>query len=135
MRNPAFHDLLARMGETHDKKNQDYAEDGNPYSNFEFAAEFAGVSVNQVFDVLIAVKQARLMVLTKSGRAPNNESIEDSLLDQAVYTTLKASYGNYRRRAERALVVSGLQGHGVGADPRGCAADALREADDPNRRG
>lgn len=108
------------MGDTHDSKQEDYADPDNPYSNFEFAANFAGVSVNQVFDVLIAVKQARLAVLTKSGRAPNNESIDDSLLDQAVYTTLKASYADYRRRAERTLVVSDLQkGDGVGADSRG----------------
>jgi hypothetical protein len=66
--NPAFHALLSRMGETHDKKNHDYAEDGNPYSNFEFAAQFAGVSVQQVFDVMIGIKQARLLVLTQSGK-------------------------------------------------------------------
>lgn len=92
MRNPAFHDLLAKMGHTHDRKNEDYAQDGNPYSNFEFAANFAGVTVNQVFDVLIGVKQARLLNLTDSGKTPNHESIEDSQLDQAVYTALKASY-------------------------------------------
>jgi hypothetical protein len=96
--NPAFHALLSRMGETHDKKNHDYAEDGNPYSNFEFAAQFAGVSVQQVFDVMIGIKQARLLVLTQSGKEPNNESIEDTRLDQAVYATLKASYEDYLAR-------------------------------------
>lgn len=102
MRNPAFHDLLARMGDTHDRKNADYAEDGNPYSNFEFAAQFAGITVQQVFDVLIGVKQARLLVLTKPSKVPNHESIEDTRLDQAVYTALKASYEDYARREAEA---------------------------------
>ena len=92
MRNPAFHDLLAQMGETHDRKNHDYAQDGNPYSNFQFAANFAGVTVEQVFDVLIGVKQARLLNLTQPGKVPNHESINDTRLDQAVYVALKASY-------------------------------------------
>ena len=101
MRNEAFHELLATMARTHDLKNADYAEDGNPYSNFEFAAEFAGVSVEQVFDVLIGVKQARLHVLTKPGKTPNHESIDDTRLDQAVYVTLKASYPTWKRAANR----------------------------------
>ena len=90
--NPKFHALLASMGDTHDAKNADYAEDGNPYSNFEFAAAFAGVTVEQVFDVLIGVKQARLLNLTRPGKEPKHESIADTRLDQAVYVALKASY-------------------------------------------
>lgn len=92
MKNERFHRLLAVMAKTHDKKNEDYAEAENPYSNFEFAARFAGVTVEQVFDVLIGVKQARLLVLTNATRPPNHESLEDSRKDQAVYTALKAAY-------------------------------------------
>lgn len=90
--NPKFHALLAQMASTHDRKNADYAHDGNPYSNFEQAAAVAGCGVDTVFAVLIGIKLARLQVLLKSGKAPNNESIQDSRLDLAVYSALWASY-------------------------------------------
>ena len=90
--NPKFHALLAQMAELHDKKNADYAHDGNPYSNFEQAAATAGCSVNTVFAVLIGIKLARLQVLLTTGKEANNESIQDSRLDLAVYSALWASY-------------------------------------------
>lgn len=89
--NPRFAAFLVHMQELHDKKNHDYAEDTNPYSNFEFAARFAGVPVHTVFDVLIGVKQARLLVL-RTGKTPNNESLWDTVRDRAVYASLQASY-------------------------------------------
>lgn len=92
MRNPKFHALLKSMADTHDKKNADYAHEGNPYSNFEEAAAYAGVSVDDVFNVLIGVKTARLIELFKSGKTPQNESVVDTLLDRAVYAALHASY-------------------------------------------
>jgi hypothetical protein len=92
-KNPKFHSLLKQMGETHDRKNNDYAHDGNPYSNFEEAAATAGVSVDQVFAVLIGIKLARLKALMLSGKTPNNESVLDSKLDLSVYAALWTSYG------------------------------------------
>ena len=83
--------LLKQMQETHDRKNEDYATAGNPYSNFQLAATIAGCSVDTVFRVLIGVKLARLDELLK-GKVPRNESIDDSLLDLAVYSALWASY-------------------------------------------
>ena len=80
------------MAETHDRKNADYAHEGNPYSNFEEAAKYAGVTVDDVFNVLIGVKTARLVELLKSGKEPQNESVQDTLLDRAVYAALHASY-------------------------------------------
>ena len=91
-RNPKFTALLGQMQETHEKKNADYAHDGNPYSNFEQAAATAGCSVNMVFAVLIGIKLARLQVLLTTGKEANNESVQDSRLDLAVYSALWASY-------------------------------------------
>ena len=91
-RNPAFDALLQRMADIHDKKNEDYAQDGNPYSNFEEAAAAAGVTVDQVFAVLMGIKQARLKELMRSGKVPNNESTQDTKLDLAVYAALRAIY-------------------------------------------
>ena len=86
--------LLSEMQELHDKKNHDYAEDGNPYSNFEYAARLAEgfTGTDAVFAVLIGVKFARLRELLSKKKAPNNESIEDTRRDLAMYATLWCSY-------------------------------------------
>ena len=91
-RNPKFHSLIAKMAEVHDKKSADYATSANFYSNFEEAAAVAGCSIDTVFAVLIGIKLSRLKVLLTSGKEPNNESVQDSRLDLAVYSTLWASY-------------------------------------------
>lgn len=91
-RNPKFDALLEEMQRLHDQKNHDYAEEANPYSNFEQAAAQAlGGNVDGVFHVLIEIKLARLRELFK-GKLPNYESIDDSLLDLALYTALWCSY-------------------------------------------
>lgn len=92
--NPAFSALLDEMRELHFSKNHDYAQDGNPYSNFcqaaEVAAGFSGIDA--VFATMIGVKLARLRELTSAGKTPNNESIDDTRKDLAMYATLWASY-------------------------------------------
>lgn len=92
MQNSRFEAHLARMAQVHDSKNHDYADDQNPYSNFEAAAQTAGCSVDTVFRVLIGVKLARLHELQKGEKAPRHESVDDSLLDLSVYAALWASY-------------------------------------------
>ena len=79
------------MSDIHNRKNQDYAEAGNPYSNFEFSAKIAGTSVDTVFRTLIGVKLARLDELLK-GKTAQFESIADTQLDLANYAALWASY-------------------------------------------
>lgn len=90
--NPKFHALLKQMAETHDKKNADYSHGGNYYSNFEEAATAAGTDIGTVFRTMIGIKLARLNALSKEGKPPLNESVQDTLLDLAVYAALYASY-------------------------------------------
>jgi hypothetical protein len=90
--NPKFHAALKRMAEIHDKKSADYATSTDRYSNFKEAAATAGVTVDDVFAVLIGIKLARLKELIKAGKTPNNESIQDTRLDLAVYSVLWLSY-------------------------------------------
>lgn len=93
--NPKYDALLARMQEMHDRKSQDYASDANRYSNFEFAGMLGAmfsIPADIAFAVLIGVKLARLGELKGKGKTPNNESVEDSFLDLAVYASLWASY-------------------------------------------
>lgn len=68
-------------------KANDYADNEDVYSNFRGAARIAGVSAETVFAVLVGVKIERLRQLM-SGKEPNFESIEDTLLDLANYSAL-----------------------------------------------
>lgn len=90
--NPKFEALLSKMREMHNKKSQDYANNKNRYQNFESTAVSAGTDVGTVFRTLIGVKLARLSELQGNGKTPQNESVQDSLLDLAVYAALYASY-------------------------------------------
>lgn len=72
-------------------KNEDYRIDGE-FSNFEFAAKVAGVSVETVFLVQIGIKMGRLM---GARRSKNNESYEDTIVDLNGYTTLYNAYINH----------------------------------------
>lgn len=95
-RNPKYHALLAEMAAMHDRKNEDYASAGNPYSNFEYAGALGALfsdPVDIAFAVLIGVKLARLAELKGKGKTPKNESVADTHLDLAVYASLWGSYG------------------------------------------
>lgn len=90
--NPRFGAVIRQMVETHNRKSSDYAKDVNRYSNFEESAACAGCSVDTVFLVMIGVKLARLRELLSSGKSAQNESVQDSRMDLAVYAALWASY-------------------------------------------
>ena len=79
-----------------DLKATDYAEETNYFSNFEFAAKAAGITVDQVFLVMMGIKLARLAQLIGAGKVPNFESIDDNLLDSINYPGLLKAY---RRQA------------------------------------
>lgn len=89
--------VFEEMEQVVTSKAHDYAKDDNVFSNFEFAAEVAGISVEQEFAVMIATKVARLRELL-GGKVPNNESIDDTLLDLANYAALCLAW---RRQEER----------------------------------
>lgn len=93
---PDFLLSLEKMKEVHIKKNQDYASDDNPFSNFD-ASEYGLRMFHNPRDGAFAwpifTKLARLSTLLNSGNEPNNESIEDSFIDIANYILLwKADY-------------------------------------------
>lgn len=89
--NPDFQKLLEKITILHNKKSNDYAQNNDYYSNFKFAAFVAGVTVDQVFRVMLGIKLARLKEL-KSGKTPNFESIQDTIDDLANYSCIYASY-------------------------------------------
>lgn len=94
---PEVIDALDKIKELHERKNDDYAFSDNPFSNFDVQAylleqfKFAS-SHDQAFISLIAVKIARLANLLSSKGHPQNESIEDTMLDLATYTLIWRSH-------------------------------------------
>jgi hypothetical protein len=94
MKNPRFDMLLSEMRDLHARKNNDYARDDDPYSNFKFAALVAEgfTGTDAVFATMIGIKLARLKELRGKGKTAQNESAQDSLMDLAMYAALWCSH-------------------------------------------
>lgn len=91
---PEFIELLEQSKAIHLKKNQDYANESNPFSNFERSSllmEWFSNPTDKSFVALIGTKLARIAELS-DGRTPNNESLDDSFLDLLTYVGLWAAY-------------------------------------------
>lgn len=78
---------------TNRRKRADYAQDGDPFSNFHLTADLLGLtgfeaSESALFNVL--QKIARLKALRMNGRMNQtaNESVLDTYLDLAVYSII-----------------------------------------------
>ncbi len=85
-------------------KSIDYAEEENKFSNFEQAAIAAGITVEQVFLVLMGIKLARLTQLMTADKTPNYEGIDDTFLDAMNYTGLLRAY----RRSQRPTTIADI---------------------------
>jgi hypothetical protein len=82
----AFHDVLAEMAELHDRKQADYGLDDDPFANVR-ASESFGIAGWVGCMTRANDKMRRLMKAAKGG-VMRNESVEDSLLDLAVYAVI-----------------------------------------------
>lgn len=82
-----FKELVSKMENTLLKKGNDYANEDR-LSNFKLAGSISGLKPEVQCLSLIATKVARLGVLLNSDKEPNNESIQDSVLDLANYSIL-----------------------------------------------
>lgn len=83
---PQFYQLIEEICALHDKKNADYARDDDPLSNFRQAEAF-GIPAWKGVLVRMSDKWSRIQELT-NGKTPKNESLRDSLVDNAVYSLL-----------------------------------------------
>lgn len=88
--------VLRDMERTVASKAHDYADEQDVYSNFTGSAKSSNVDTETVFQVLIGIKVERLRQLT-SGKEPNHEGIDDTLLDLANYAAL---WLGFRREQE-----------------------------------
>lgn len=82
-----FEVITTQMKETLFKKGNDYSNKDR-LSNFKLAGAICGLKAEQNCLSLIATKVARLGVLLNSDKEPNNESVQDSVLDLANYSIL-----------------------------------------------
>ncbi len=82
-----FNETTERMRDVMLNKGNDYAN-ADRLSNFKMAGAICGLKAEQNCLSLIATKVARLGVLLSSDKAPNNESVQDSVLDLANYAIL-----------------------------------------------
>ena len=85
-RNPDFDDQLEKMRCLHDAKNRDYAEESDVYANFR-DSELIGIPM---WKMIVARLQDKWRRITKYARTEEleNESFEDALRDNAIYSIL-----------------------------------------------
>jgi len=88
-----FMEAIEVIVKLHQRKAQDYTASHRHFGNFEDSALAAGITTAQAIEVLIATKEARRQNLEHSNKEPNNESLEDTLLDRAVYCIIR--YAHY----------------------------------------
>ena len=82
-----YEKLTRRKRDILTSKNHDYAKSTDMFANFRKVADISNQSIEKVFMVFMAVKIARLGELT-DGKTPNNESVNDTLLDLSNYADL-----------------------------------------------
>lgn len=88
-----FEAALIPIVETNRRKLLDYTSPGSSaWENFDRAGDQTG---SDTVEVLIATKQARLRALRLRGGDPQNESVQDSLLDRAVYSIIAYARSKY----------------------------------------
>lgn len=85
---PAFYELLGDMAELHSRKNHDYAGSGDPLRNFYKSRE-QGVEPWRGVMIRLSDKWSRLESFCRQNELEvKDESIEDTLMDNAVYSLL-----------------------------------------------
>lgn len=83
-----FEKVLMEMVTLNRKKRADYAGDEWWTQNFYDTAYQNNDTAGRACEFLISTKQSRLRVLSQPGRSPKNESIRDTILDRAVYSSI-----------------------------------------------
>jgi len=87
---PEFYDTVVDLMKLHASKNADYTgKSPNPLFNFMWTAGFNHTSVKAALRHHIGNKISRLMALDSVDEKANNESVEDTLRDLAVYLILE----------------------------------------------
>lgn len=81
-----FHEILKRVASTHDSKQADYGTDKDPFANVRAAEDF-GIPAWHGAAIRMNDKMRRVQTYIKRGHL-NHDSVEDDLLDLAVYAII-----------------------------------------------
>jgi len=81
--NASFSMILDELQELHDRKSADYGRTKDPYANVRASEDF-GID-GWIGSLIRANDKMRRLQKAATGDILTNESIEDSLLDMAVY--------------------------------------------------
>lgn len=85
---PKFYEMLEAMADLHSRKNHDYAGNSDPLKNLKASLRM-GVSPFQGVMIRLQDKWSRLEQFVTSGELMvKNESVVDTLMDNAVYSIL-----------------------------------------------
>ena len=82
----AFSDILDEIKEMHDRKQQDYGSKSDPFANVRASEDF-GIA-GWIGCLTRANDKMRRLQAAARGQNLRNESVEDSLLDLAVYSII-----------------------------------------------
>lgn len=85
---PRFYELLDGLADLHNRKNNNYASDGDPLSNLRLCETF-GVPATTGVMVRLSDKWSRLTELMKGKQDLVGESVTDTLRDMAIYALLE----------------------------------------------
>lgn len=83
---PRFHQLLKEIGELHDKKQADYGRDDDPFANVRASSEW-GVEA-WVGALIRGTDKIKRLQKAARGTDLKNESVEDSMMDLAIYALI-----------------------------------------------
>jgi len=97
-----FDRVLDKMAKISDSKRHDYASTDDPFLNFTQVADISVLTYDQVFMVWVVTKVVRLGQLVGQDKEPNNESIDDTIIDLANYAALWA--GLRLRNEEQGII-------------------------------
>ena len=81
-----FHDVLDEMSELHDRKQSDYGRKDDPFANIRASEDF-GIE-GWVGAIIRANDKMCRLQKAAAGSTLTNETVEDSLLDLAVYAAI-----------------------------------------------
>lgn len=88
---PTFLALLDELRALHLSKGSDYADESDPLRNYTVSGEDNGLRPWQAAQVRLSEKYHRLVNLTRSGKAAQHESVEDTLMDMAALALIVLS--------------------------------------------
>ena len=87
-RNDILDHQLAEIKKIITSKSQDYAGEDDVLKAFRQVGELLEMDIESVCHVFIATKIVRLRTLSEAGKAPNHESIRDTIRDLQCYSLI-----------------------------------------------